>query len=58
MSLRGQLYKLITRTDQEELYHLPSDPGERRNLMEAMEADAAAQENYAALQGQLRELMQ
>ena len=57
-AIRNDAYKLITRTDQEELYHLPSDPGEQRNLMEAMDADAAAQENYAALQGQLRKLTQ
>ena len=54
-AIRNDEYKLITRKDKEELYHLPSDPGERRNLIEAM--DAAAQENYAALERQLRELM-
>lgn len=57
-AIRNDAYKLITRPDKEELYHLPSDPGERRNLLEATDADAAALENYAALKGQLRELMQ
>ena len=55
-AIRNDEYKLITREDNEELYHLPSDPGERQNLLEVM--DATARENYAALKGQLRELMQ
>ena len=55
-AIRNDEYKLIVFSNRDELYHLPSDPGERQNLMEAM--DAAAQENYAALQGQLQELMQ
>ena len=55
-AIRNDEYKLVARSNRDELYHLPSDPGERQNLIEDM--DAAAQENYAALKGQLQELMQ
>ncbi len=55
-TIRNDEYKLISGGQGDELYHLPSDPGERRNLLEA--ADDATQENYAALKRQLRELTQ
>ncbi len=58
-AIRDEAYKLIVTPKAEELYHLPSDAAERKNLLanDATDLGVEARAHYEALKNQLRQLL-